>query len=163
MDDDCIFIDNGNDSNNDKNHGEYPSKLAELLAAKVKIKQEKNALLEKEQQNNNNQNNNNQNNNNGYYHHPFPLNVHAQILQRQQQQRQGNDIDLIPRTIIDQQALGQLRLMGFNTNDGEVMIAIRAVQKKWRDRSISNNNHHGSSMISVEALVEEAMLFIVVS
>jgi len=156
MDDDCIFIDNGNDSNNDKNDGKYPSKLAELLAAKVKIKQEKNALLEKEQQNNNNHNNNN-----GYYHHPFPLNVHAQILQ--QQQRQGNDIDLIPRTIIDQQALGQLRLMGFNTNDGEVMIAIRAVQKKWRDRSTSNNNHHDSSMISVEALVEEAMLFIVVS
>lgn len=131
MDDDCIIIDNHQDTTTTSassskqsptecnNSSLFPSKMAELLAKKVKIKTEKATVVS------------------------FPFAMYSNVL----------DIELLPRSLRDQQALSQLRQMGFSNNDREIMVALRAVEKK-----------HGSSAIilSLGILVEETMMYIVV-
>lgn len=112
-----------NDSNN-----EYPSKMAALLAKKVKIKLEKNIAI-----------------NHYSPFHPAPF-IHATA-------QQPEELDLLPRSVRDKQVVSQLQQMGFQNNDREIMVGLRAVEKK---RMLQTE-----IPIPVETLVEETMLYIV--
>ncbi len=137
MDEDCIYIDAeppaGVKHPKTKNKGKHPSKLAELVAQKVKIKKEK-----QERQN----------------HMLFSsMLLNNQQGHQFQQMQYFADMDLLPKSPLEQEALTQLRFMGFNNNDVEVMMALRAVQARAGG---TNSN------VSIEMLVEETMLYIVV-
>ena len=141
MDNDCMIVEtetqpcncyegmDGSSSSqlpNDGNHS-YPSKMAALLAKKEKIKIEKSGM------------------NQFSPFHPSPI-IHNTA--------QSEEIDLLPKSVRDQQVVSQLRQMGFNNNDREIMVGLRAVEKKRMPETLMQ--------ISVDTLIEETMLYIVV-
>ncbi len=166
--DDCIVIDSDNGtsstsslSSSQRQHQHHqsinghPSRLAEIIAHKVKIKQEKihsssHAMMMIPpiiSQNNSN--------------------IQHYLLQQQQQQQQQlqqqsmskSEIELLPRTNYEIQIVSQLRQMGFNNNDREIMVALRAIEKK-RNISLSEQQHE---IMDVNAIIDDIMLYIVVS
>lgn len=185
--DDCIVIGEGTNGCSSSSTSisssttHHPSRLAEILAHKVKIKQEKihstshammymppsaaaaaaslfhgtsttstHAMM-----------------------NPHQLQQHQQaqhfLLQQQQHYQQGQfmqhvqneqEADLVPKSNQDFQIVSQLRQMGFNNNDREIMVALRAIEKK-RNMVSTSINVMDTNLIN--SFIDDIMLYIVVS
>ena len=141
---DCIIVEaDGSTSSSASQH--QPSRLAEIIAHKVKIKQEKiqSSSLSL----------------------PFPAatsqqHVQNYLLQHQLLQPPHDEIELVPKSYQEIQIVSQLRKMGFNNNDREIMVALRAIEKK---RNISLSQQQQGGGFDMNAIIDDIMLYIVVS
>ena len=174
--DDCIVIGEGTNgccsstsSATSTSLHQHPSRLAEILAHKVKIKQEKihsasHAMM--------------------YMppsaaaaaassslflgpHNHATMNMNGVTATNLHTMMNPQEADLVPKSSQDFQIVSQLRQMGFNNNDREIMVALRAIEKKRNHASKSINGINGINGTMdanlINSFIDDVMLYIVVS